>query len=249
MNATMNASTIVITGASSGIGRALALELASRGHTLGLTARRLPLLKTLRAEIQAAHGTRVEIAALDVSDTDQVAPRLGKLFATLGGADVVVVNAGINAMTQVGKGTLAQELQILQTNVAGAIATVHAAAAHFIERGQGHVVGISSIAALQGVPKQAAYCASKAAFAMYLDCARMELGRKGIAVSNIRPGYISTDLVDGVDIGKLPFAVSAEKGACEMADLIEKRVPDAVVPAWPWKLMRPALGHIPTRFL
>jgi short-subunit dehydrogenase len=242
-------STVVITGASSGIGRELALEMARRGHHLGLTARRLPLLEQLREEI---HGSingqlRVELAALDVCQTASIAPTLDELFQRLGGIDTIVVNAGVNDVTAIGQGQLDKELRLIETNLAGAIATISAAVAHFLTRGRGQVVGISSLASLQHIPKQAAYCASKAGFSMYLKAARVELRSKGIVITSILPGFIKTDIVEGVDISKMPFAVSAEQAAREMARLIERRVSTGVVPAFPWKFVRPFLGHLPER--
>ena len=243
-------STVVISGASSGIGRALALEMARRGHALGLTARRMALLEQLRDELHAAHGKklRVELATLDVCRTASVGTTLHELFARLGGIDTIVVNAGANDITHIGGGDLEKELNLIQTNLVGAIATINAATEHFLKRGKGHIVGISSLASLQPIAKQAAYCASKAGFSMYLDSARVELKRKGIAVSDILPGYIKTDIVEGVDIGELPFAIPVEQAAREMTRLIEKRVQSGVVPAFPWKLVRPFLGHLPERF-
>ena len=243
-------STVVITGASSGIGRALALEMARRGHALGLTARRMALLEQLRAELHAAHGRelRVELATLDVCQTDSVGPTLQELFARLGGLDTIVVNAGANDITHIGGGDLQKEINLIQTNVVGAIATIHAATEYFLTRGKGHIVGISSLASLQPIATQAAYCASKAGLSMYLDSARIELRRKGIVVTDILPGYIKTDIVEGVDIGQLPFAIPVEQAAREMARLIERRVKSGVVPAFPWKLVRPFMGHLPERF-
>lgn len=243
-------SRVVITGASSGIGRALALEMARRGHALGLTARRLPLLESLRDELRALHGQslRVELAVLDVCQTDSVAPTLHKLFEQLGGVDCVVVNAGANDVTDIGQGQLDKELNLIQTNLCGAIATVNAATKHFLARGKGHIVGISSLASLQPMAQQAAYSASKAGFSMCLKAARIELRRKGIDITSILPGYIATDIVDGMDIGKLPFAVPADKAAREIAGLIERRVEEGVVPAFPWRLVKPLIGHLPERF-
>jgi short-subunit dehydrogenase len=243
-------STIVITGASSGIGRALAREMARRGHALGLTARRMALLEQLRDELHAAHGSklRVELATLDVCRSASVGPTLHELFARLGGIDTIVVNAGANDITHIGGGDLEKELNLIQTNLVGAIATINAAAEHFLTRGKGHIVGISSLASLQPIATQAAYCASKAGFSMYLDSARVELRRKGITITDILPGYIKTDIVEGVDIGQLPFAIPVEQAAREMARLIEKRVKSGVVPAFPWKLVRPFMGHLPERF-
>lgn len=241
--------TMIITGASSGIGRALALEMAGRGYALGLTARRLPLLEKLRADIHAAHGkrVRVELATLDVCATDTVAPVMGDLCARLGGVDIVVANAGVNDLTDIGS-SLDTELRMIQTNLCGAMATVDAAVAHFLERGHGHVVGISSLASLQPFARQAAYSASKAGFSMYLRGARIELRRMGITVTDILPGYIATDIVDGMDIGKMPFVISAEQAAREIGTLIERKVEKGVVPAFPWKFLRPFIGHIPERF-
>jgi short-subunit dehydrogenase len=159
-----------------------------------------------------------------------------------------VVNAGANDVTRVGHGDLEKELNLIQTNVAGAIATINAATEHFLQRGRGHIVGISSLASLQPIASQAAYCASKAGLSMYLKSLRIELRRKGVVVTDILPGYIRTDIVAGVDIGELPFAISTGQAAREMTRLIEKRVKTGIVPAFPWKLVRPLLGHLPERF-
>jgi short-subunit dehydrogenase len=241
---------VIITGASAGIGRALALEFAARGYHLGLTGRRREALESVRQAIVSRHGQlRVELALLDVTDTDAVAPAIQGLARALGGVDIVVVNAGVNDLTLVGRGDLAKEIAIINTNLSGAIATVHAATQLFLDRGRGQIVGISSLAALQRLPRQAAYCASKAGFSMYLDVARSELAGSGITVTEIRPGFVTTDIVEGLDIARIRFAVSAERASEEMRGLIEKRVATGVVPAFPWRLLRPLIGRIPPRFL
>jgi short-subunit dehydrogenase len=242
--------TVVITGASSGIGRALAMEMARRGYALGLTARRMPLLEQLRDELHGTHGKqlRVELATLDVCQSATVSPTLHELFGRLDGIDTIVVNAGANDITHIGGGDLDKEINLIQTNVVGAIATINAATEHFVKRGKGHIVGISSLASLQPIATQAAYCASKAGLSMYLDSARIELRRKGITITDILPGYIKTDIVQGVDIGKMPFAIPVEQAAREITRLIERRVKRGVVPAFPWTLVRPFLGHLPERF-
>jgi len=234
----------VITGASSGIGKALAFELAARGYALGLASRRIARLEELREALYAKHpAVKVALAELDVDQVDTVQACLDDLFTRMGGADIVVVNAGVNRFTRVGRDELADELQILQTNVLGAVATIQAASAYFRSRGQGQLVGISSLSAENAIPSQAAYCASKAALSMYLDIARMELSRKGIGVTTILPGFVQTEIME--DIEKYPFAVSAEKAAREMADLIEKGVAIGVVPAFPWKYVKPFFKIIP----
>lgn len=238
--------TVVITGASAGIGEALAREFAGRGYHLGLTARRLERLEILRSDILGATGQpglRIEIAELDVDQDETVAPVLHALFKRLGGVDIVVVNAGINRFTGVGKGQFADARQVLQTNVLGAIATVEAAAEHLVAQGAGQIVGISSLASLQAMPKQAAYCASKAAFSMYLDAARLELKRKNVAVTAILPGFVVTEIMPKIE--RFPFAVPAAQAAREIVALIEQRKAVGVVPAWPWKWLRPFFGHFP----
>jgi short-subunit dehydrogenase len=244
--------TVVITGASAGIGRALAFEFARRGCHLGLVARRRASLEALRAQIRSlpeCRGLRVELATIDVTQQDKVAEGMRALFDALAGADVVIANAGANDLTEVGQGQLDRQLSLIRTNLVGAIATADAAVAHFVGRGGGHLVGISSLASLQPLARQAAYCASKAGFSMYLKAARVDLQSQGIVVTDILPGYVSTDIVDGVDISELPFAVSPEFAANEIADLVDRRVTSGVVPAFPWKFLRPLLGHIPQRFL
>ncbi|HEX4857165.1 MAG TPA: SDR family NAD(P)-dependent oxidoreductase [Limnobacter sp.] len=239
--------TVVITGASAGIGRALALEFAKRGYNLGLCARRTDKLEALRAEIALLPGCQnldIEIAELDVNKTDEVGPVLHGLFQGLGKVDVVIVNAGVNQITGVGKGQLQQELGLVQTNLLGAIATVHAAVEYFKKAGGGHVVGISSLASLTPIPTQAAYCATKAGFSMYLDAAAIELRKYRIDVTKILPGFVKTEIV--ADMDKYPFLVSAEQAAREMANHIEKRKSTGVVPAYPWKLLKPLLGNMPS---
>jgi short-subunit dehydrogenase len=240
------ARTVLITGASSGIGRALALEFAARGYHLGLAARRLDLLAQLRDDVRAMHPDatrRIEIVALDVDQSAAVAATLRPLFEALGTVDIVVVNAGVNRLTPVGRGELAQAAQLIQTNLIGAIATAEAAVEHFLDQGSGQLVGISSLASLQAIPKQGAYCASKAGFSMYLDAARVELKRKNIAVCRILPGFVLTDIMPKME--KYPFAVTAEQAARETVSLIERRKAVGVVPAFPWRWLRPFFGHIP----
>lgn len=235
--------TIVITGASAGIGRALALEFAKRGYRLGLLGRRLDALQYLQQEISATSAVVAVLGQLDVDDASSVASRLDEFLQTLGSVDIFVANAGINAFTSVGKNHLDGETKIIKTNVVGAIASIDAAAAYFMQQGGGHIVGVSSLASMIAVPKQAAYCASKAAISMYLRAARIELERYGIRVTDIQPGFVITEIMP--DIAKYPFAVSASKAASEMADAIEKGRAEAIVPAFPWRLLKPFFRHIP----
>lgn len=238
------AHTLIITGASAGIGKALAREFARRGCRLGLTGRRWDALEQLQQELQQT-GAEVHIAQLDVDQTEAVERELLALCGTLGEVDSVVINAGINRFTRVGQGQLADEAAIIRTNLLGAIATANAAVSYFRERGHGQIVGISSLASLQAIPSQAAYCASKAGISMYLDALRIEHKDHNIDVTQIRPGFIKTEIMENID--RYPFAISAEQAASEMAKVILARRKDVFVPRFPWTLFRPILGHLPDR--
>ena len=180
---------------------------------------------------------------MDVDHTETIDASMHSLIDALGGADIVVVNAGINRFTRVGQPDFSDIRSLIQTNLLGAIATVDCAARHMVERGGGQIVGISSLAGLQAVPKQGAYCATKAGFSMYLDAARLELQRKNVLVTKILPGFVVTDIMP--KMAKYPFAVSADRAADEIVGLVEKRVRVGAVPAYPWKWLRPLFGHFP----
>ncbi|HYW92458.1 MAG TPA: SDR family oxidoreductase [Gammaproteobacteria bacterium] len=237
---------IMITGASSGIGKALALELASRGYSLGLAARRKDGLDALAAEIRQRHGDgfRVETRPLDVTDYDAVPRVLQEFVDALGGLDIVFANAGIGSEGRIGDGHFEDARRTIETNVIGAMATVDAAAAYFLERGHGHVVATSSVAAFRGLPGSSAYCASKAALTTYMGALRAETWKRGIAVTVLHPGYIDTPI--NSTMASRPFLITVDKGARLIADMIERRVPSATVPVWPWNVIGRVLRWLPT---
>lgn len=238
-----------ITGASSGIGRALALELAGRGYALALSARRQDALAQLAQEIRSRHPSAVALPlALDVTDPAAVAEALAAAVESLDGLDIVIANAGVGLGGKIGVHDFDNVRRTVETNILGAMATVDAAVRYFRQRGgRGHVVATSSVAAFRGLPGQAAYCASKAAVATYMDALRAELYSTDIAVTTIYPGFIDTPINDM--LANRPFLISAEKGAHLIADRIQRRAPKAIVPAWPWAWLRPLMGLIPTRLL
>ena len=239
---------VMITGASSGIGAALAHELAARGHDLALCARRLDKLEALRTAIRRRHSAvRVEIQRLDVTQYDQVAPVLAGAADALGRLDTVVVNAGIGLGEKIGRGQFDKCRRTLETNLLGAVATADTAIGYFMTRGSGHLVGVSSIMAYRGLPHNAAYSASKAGLATYLQAVRPYVRRKGIDVTILYPGYIDTPLNDMLP--HRPFLISAEKGASIMADRMARRVKAATIPAWPWALVKWMLRVAPDRFI
>ena len=240
--------TVLITGASSGIGRALAFEFAGRGYHLGLASRRLEALEALAAQIQAKHPSiKVECSALNVNDTSHVRQVIRHLHEALGSLSIVIANAGIAANGKIGSGKLASDLAIMQTNVLGAMATIDAAVEIFKEQDAGHIVGISSVAAFRGLPGSAAYSASKAAIATYLDALTTELHNSPINVTTLFPGFIDTPLNNM--ISNRPFLIDVETGGKIMADLIEKKVVSSTVPVYPWNLVGKLLKNLPRALL
>lgn len=241
----MSNKTIVITGASDGIGKALAWVMAERGYSLGLTARRLEVLQELKSEIKSKHSDiKIAIAALDVCDYPQVEPALTTLQQQLGQIDILVVNAGIARAGRVGVMPLEDHLAVINTNLNGAIATVSAGLKLFREQGFGHLVATSSIAAYRGLPKNAAYSASKAGLSSFMEGVRAETCKEKIDITVLHPGFIDTAI--NRDMASRPFVIGVEQGAKIFADLIEKKVQRATVPSMPWALVGPLLARLPT---
>ncbi|TNC81006.1 MAG: short chain dehydrogenase [Oleiphilus sp.] len=244
----MNNKSILITGASDGLGKALALELASRGYALALTARRFEKLEAIQQDLQNRHpGLQVEIAAMDVSRTDTLYDTILDLKTRLKKLDIVFANAGIAYAGKIGKSPLDNHLQVIQTNVNGAIATLDAGVRIFREQGFGHLVGTSSVAAYRGFPRNAAYCASKAALSTFMEALRAETYKEDISVTVLHPGYIDTDINRALD--SRPFLIDAKKGAVMMANMIEKKVARSTVPVYPWALLAPLLRRLPTSMI
>jgi short-subunit dehydrogenase len=236
---------VVITGASSGIGAALAHEFASRGYNIALCARRIEKLESLKNTLAEKYSNITVISsALDVNELESVPAVLNDIKSSLGNIDIVIANAGITGVRRTGSGDLTVDKQVLQTNLYGAIATVDAAVTIFREQGYGQIVGMSSFSAFRGIPGSAAYSASKAALTNYLQAVGTELYRKkDIKVTVIHPGFIRTEIDDNID--KFPFVIDADKAAKTMANAIEKGKSDIVVPSWPWAILRSVMPKLP----
>ena len=243
-----NGRAVFLTGASSGIGRALAVELARRGYRLAISARREERLITLKEEIASfAPDLQVVARRLDVTDTGAVFEAFAAAAAELGGIDIAIANAGVASRSEAGSGEFEHAKRTIEVNVIGAMATVDAAVRHFRERGRGHVVGICSVAGMRGLPRSAPYSASKAALAVYLEAVRAELLGSGIDVSVIHPGFIATEINE--DLPRRPFVIGAARGARIIANQIERRVRVTTAPVIPWGVLSRVLKLLPVRLL
>lgn len=240
--------TAFLTGASSGIGRALAAELAGRGYDLVLAARRSDSLEELKQEIAARlPQRRIVLRALDVTRYDEVQAAVAQAAAEPGGLDLVIANAGIGSTAPIGSGHFAADRAVIETNVLGAMATIDAAVALFRKQNRGQIVAISSVAAFRGLPGAASYSASKAAIAVYADAARAELHGTPVRVTTLFPGYIDTPI--NQNMKSRPFLIGVTHGARIIADLIERGVQTSTVPVLPWNLIGRLLKVLPTGML
>ncbi|MDX6276655.1 MAG: hypothetical protein QOJ72_783 [Nocardioidaceae bacterium] len=240
---------VLITGASSGLGAGMARILAGKGHHIALTARRVDRLEELKAELLAAHpDIEVVVHALDVNDHDQVFAVFKQSITDLGGLDRVIVNAGLGKGGRIGTGKFYANKQTAETNFVAALAQCEAAMEHFYERKAGHLVMISSMSAMRGMPSSmTTYAATKAGVAALAEGIRSDLiGRKGhdIKVTTLYPGYIASEMNEGVQ-QEAKMMVGTETGCKALVKKIEAEVVDAAVPTWPWAPLGQVMKHAP----
>jgi short-subunit dehydrogenase len=222
---------VMITGASSGIGGALAIELATHGAKLGLVARRAEALSEIAQSIEGAGGRALVLPA-DVRDADSLRAVAEQLHSQVGPVDVLIANAGIGP-TRDGSDLNAKEVSdVININVIGAANSVAAVLPQMIARGKGHLVVISSLAAYRGLPRSAAYCASKAAVSAFFESLRLDLEPKGIAVTIIHPGFIKTPLTSGRE-AQMPFLMELDDAVRKIVRAIQTRKKSY---AFPWQL-------------
>ena len=231
---------VVITGASSGLGAALARHYAGTGATLGLIARRRPELERLAA----AFSTPCEIYPLDVRDAAAVAAAARDFTARHGCPDAVIASAGVSV------GTLAEHAEdiaafqdVLDINVMGMVKTFHPFLEGMKRRGSGTLCGIASVAGYRGLPGAAAYSASKSAAIACLESLRLELRASGIAVVTVCPGYIATPMTEKNPY-PMPFMMSADAAAAKVAALVARGKPFSVIP-WQMAVVARVLHVLP----
>lgn len=223
---------VFLTGASSGIGEALALDLAARGAVLGLVARRNEMLDDLASGCKAAGG-QARAFAVDVTDADAVKKAAADFRSEFDHIDVMVANAGISGANLECREFLPSAVgRVIDTNLMGAVNAVAAVLPEMLGRGSGHLVAISSLAGFRGLPRSAAYSASKAAMTAYFESVRLDVQKRGVAVTIIQPGFIRTPLTGGRK-AKMPFLMELEDAIPYFRKAIEQKKRFA---AFPWQL-------------
>jgi len=230
----------IIVGATSGIGKALAENLAQQGWTLGITGRRIERLLELKQTL----ATPTYIQAMDVSQTHQARQQLQQLIHTMGGMDLLVISAGISHQNA----NWEQEAEIININVMGFAAVAKTGFEYFCKKTSGHLVGISSISAIRGRGENIAYAASKAFASNYLQGLRQKATRMklNITVTEILPGWVNTPLIRGTN-SKRFWIAPVEKAAQQIVHAIKKRKSRAYITKR-WQLIAWFLTVIPDSF-
>jgi short-subunit dehydrogenase len=234
---------VFITGASSGIGQALAARFARAGYRLALLARRTADMQAW-ADAQGFDAARCRVYGADVADIDSIVAAGQACLAAQGVPDVVIANAGISiGMDTAERADLDVMARLFATNNTGLAATFHPFITGMIERGSGALVGIGSVAAIRGLPGHGAYCASKAAVVAYCESLRGELRGSGVAVVTLLPGYVDTPLTQQ-NRYSMPFLLSAEAFADRAFNAIEARTSYRVIP-WQMGVVAKLLRALP----
>src|SRR5215207_5868865 len=246
----MTRTNIVITGASSGLGEGMARLFASMGRNLALCARRTDRLERLRDELTAAHpAVSVHVRSLDVNDHAAVFEVIHAFRDDLGRLDRVIVNAGLGKGQPIGTGRFDANLQTAQTNFVAALAQCEAAMEIFREQNAGHLVAVSSMSAVRGLPGNlTTYAATKAGLAALAEGIRADVLGTPIRVSTVFPGYIRSEMNARIT-RKVPFMVDTETGCRALVAAIEKERAESRVPAWPWRPLGTAMRYLPLRWV
>ncbi len=220
---------VFLTGASSGIGEALAIAMAERGAILGLIARREDLLKKIKQKIEQNGGT-ARYFVCDVTEKDKLFDTAEILRNEFGKIDIMIANAGIGGNNKETKNLEADAVaEVININLIGAVNSVAAVLPQMLEKKSGQLVAVSSLAGFRGIPKSAAYSASKAGMTAFFESVRLDVQNKGVAVTIIQPGFISTPLTSG-RANKMPFLIELEDSIPLLLDAVENKKKFAAFP-------------------
>lgn len=241
---------VLITGASSGLGAMMARKFAFLGYDLAICARRLERLEVLQKELQDSYGVKVYAKTLDVTIYDDVFEVFEAFATQTGGIDKIIVNAGIGDSRVIGHGRFGINRATAETNFIAALAQCEAAMQIFRRQNSGHLVVISSMSAVRGLPRHlTTYAAAKAGLAHLAEGIRADMLKEKlpIFVSTIYPGYVRTDLNIGAKY--LPFEVEEDEGADVIVKAIEAKVDEAYVPSWPWLPIGLGMKYLPLKLI
>ncbi len=206
---------IFITGASSGIGEALALLLAGKGTSLALCARRENLLRELQDSCSDL-GADVLIFQADVRVYSEMKDACDQINEKWGCADIVIANAGVGKFNPGARFSMKRHLSIMETNLNGMVNTIMPFVPAMIRRQEGHIIGISSLAGVRGLPANGSYCASKAAQTVFLESLGIDLKPYKIKVTCIQPGFVDTPMTNSHKF-RMPFLMTAKDAAEKIA--------------------------------
>ena len=234
---------VVITGASSGIGAAVAVELArQRQARVGLLARRLDKLEQVAEDVRQAGGEALPVAC-DVVDAAAVQAAVDRVRAEYGPVDIAIANAGIGVPLPVKRFTAEAMATTMRINVEGAANLFAAVLPEMLDRSTGQLVGVSSVAGFRGLPRSASYSASKAALSTMLESMRLELRPLGIPVTAVHPGFVVTPMTEK-NAFKMPFLMKVDRAARITTRGILKRKRDVNYP-WPTVLAMKLVRWMP----
>lgn len=236
---------VAITGASSGIGEELAVQLGALGCKLGLMARRNEVLEQIARKVEDAGGTAM-VLPCDVSEYDQVAQAVKQLAEAYGPIDCMIANAGIGQPVERHEFSHEATEKVFRVNMLGMTNALYAVLPGMLERKRGHLVGISSLASYQGMPNDAGYAASKAAQRIHLEGMRVELRGTGIDVSTICPGFIRTPMTDKNEFD-MPALLEVDYAVRRIIRAIAKRRRVLNFPRRLWWLIK--LGNATPRWI
>jgi short-subunit dehydrogenase len=222
---------VVITGASSGIGWALARVLAAQGARVGLVARRREQLQALADEIESAGG-ECAYARADVANREATLTAIQELRIRLGPVDLLIANAGVGRPTLLNPINIADVESMFQINVLGVVYAIEAVLPEMLERKSGHLAAMSSLASYKGLPGESAYCASKAAVNSYMEGLRIQLRDRGVSVTTLCPGFVKTPMTD-INEFKMPFLLEADEAAKRIIRALERK---KKVFNFPWQM-------------
>ena len=222
---------VLITGASSGIGCALAVELGRRGAALALLARRAEKLREIAAEVEASGASALALPA-DVREREAVRAATAQALERWGRIDLLIANAGMGSTLNVADLRADEAAEVIVVNTIGAINSVAAVLPGMIARRAGHLVAISSLAAFRGLPKSGHYSASKAALSTFFESLRVDLRNTGIYVTTIHPGFIKTPMT-APRKARMPYLLEVDDAARHIIHAIETR---RRTYAFPWQL-------------